>query len=375
MRRSPEELATCFRPYRIDERPERRAPRGAGPRPADRAALPRARNGRRRQRHRLPRPRRRGARPVRTRARCSQSPRRLGVGTMFEPLAAAAVHRCRRRGGPQRARDRGSSSWRCSSTGRPASTGPSTSTRGASARCRSTWHSATTCPCCWYRSVTGEDRPTAAPAASAAAATGTTAVTSYVGFAVRFVTRTAPRRRRCRTRPPGHCRRAVGAMFEWRDPLPGLRYRGSATSATRARSSARSSSTSKLGPTPTRLRRVIGSRAGVIGGRAAVDGGSPRPARSARRRRRPRRIDLPLVDVGADDRRQTARCGAAGVDLDELARRHGTPLHVGARRSARRQRDRAPSLPTTAPTSSTRTRRTPCRPCCAGCTATASAPR
>ena len=68
-------------------------------------------------------------------------------GHAVRAVAAAAVHGRRRRGGPAACSGRVSSSWRCSSSGRPVSTGPSTSIRGASVRCHSTWRSAPTCPC------------------------------------------------------------------------------------------------------------------------------------------------------------------------------------------------------------------------------------
>ena len=72
--------------------------------------------------------------------------------------------------------------------------------------------------------MTGNDVALGAAEATGAASTGTTASSSYVGFAVRFAR--GPRRgaRSLATPWSGSSRRSVGAMFEWRDPLPGVLF-------------------------------------------------------------------------------------------------------------------------------------------------------
>lgn len=151
----------------------------------------------------------------------SQSPRRLGVGTMFEPVghqpftaaAVDAVHQLLGTGifELEVIVDRQSGEY----------WGVDLNPRGFG-QMSLDMALGNDLPVLWYNDVTGAGLRTALPAARSPRFWHD-AFGSYVGFAVRFAR--GPRRHRIAAHGFGRLRTPrVGAMHEWDDPLPGVRF-------------------------------------------------------------------------------------------------------------------------------------------------------
>ena len=163
-----------------------------------------------------------GSLPALTHSRkVSQSPRRLGVGTMFEPVAPlpctdAAIAAVREVLGTgvfelevlvERA------------SGAPAALDLNPRGFGQMSLDIALGRDL---PVLWYNDITGSTLRTARPARRAPQFWHD-AFGSYVGFAVRFLR--GPRRGRIADHAWGRVMApSVGAMHEWRDPLPGIRF-------------------------------------------------------------------------------------------------------------------------------------------------------
>ena len=150
-----------------------------------------------------------------------QSPRRLGVGTMFEPVpeqpfTGAAVDAVRGVLGSGvfelevLSRKDGTECWTVDLN--PRGFGQMTLDMALG----------NDLPLCWYRSVTGEEVGSAQPRRSAPRFWHA-GVTSYIGLGVRLAR--GPRRAATLARAVDRLvSPSVGAMHEWRDPLPGVRF-------------------------------------------------------------------------------------------------------------------------------------------------------
>ena len=217
-------------------------------------------------------------------------------------------------------------------------------------------------PVLWYETVDRDDVRSAPPRRVAAAAFWHDAIASYIGFAVRLRARPAPRRRSPATRSGGSLAPSVGAMHDWRDPLPGMPLRRSTTSATRGRSCGRSSSTPSSGHATCATARARGRTAGVIGRLASGVADARQGARSGPfvARRQPTRVDLP-PRRGACRSGRTARCGAAGSTSPSSppSRARRCTSCAADRLDANAARGRGGAAGAR-PTSSPRTRRTRC---------------
>ncbi len=254
----------------------------------------------------------------------SQSPRRLGVGTMFEPLPAQpfterAVHAVRSILGSGLFElevlvdKRTGEHWGLDLNPRAYGQIALDIALGRDL------------PVLWYRAVTGEDVPVSPPCARRPQYWHD-AVTSYVGFGVRFLRGPAlpgDRRTRRRTDVRAERQRDVpvvgsGSRAEVRTrPLPPPASDDPAVPHRR-----RSARHRRLGrPCRAAHRTVIGAA------RSRLAGIAKRHVAPVVARRQPVRTDLLPATWGL-------AVGAAGtlvsgsVDLVELARRHGTPLHV-----------------------------------------------
>ena len=153
----------------------------------------------------------------------AQAPARLGVGSMFEPLGPqpfteAAVEAVR-----DRARHRASSSSRCSSIGRPASTTAIDLNPRGFGQMTLDIAAGHDLPCLWYRAVTG-----GAVGGAAASDEVATPVArrrwppTPAWLSASPAARPAPRRSAGLSMSCGSPK--VGAAFAWSDPLPGVAF-------------------------------------------------------------------------------------------------------------------------------------------------------